>query len=265
MASSCRMLCIQGHPKRKTLSNIGEDEVGKEGFFPHQPFDHYSFGLFDKQCLELMPLILFDISEVFDLMIPLCAFAVQRSSAVWYTTCWSSFFLSPKIVVFVFPSQAATRLAQLVKLRDEFRRRAIMAMKAGREWDHWITAVAQDEVLHIDSRVWCVYIILYIYIFIIILYIYIYTYVCANIVSECLWLDGLAIRRFCGFDPCRLIHSAVRRLLTLCPGGCGVELERQRRHKTRQSRNTTEVWEWCWCTCPFYVFIGAAKGEKQPF
>jgi len=26
-------------------------------------------------------------------------------------------------------------------------------MKAGREWDHWITAVAQDEVLHIDSRV----------------------------------------------------------------------------------------------------------------
>ena len=171
MASSCRMLCIQGHPKRKTLSNIGEDEVGKEGFFPHQPFDHYSFGLFDKQCLELMPLILFDISEVFDLMIPLCAFAVQRSSAVWYTTCWSSFFLSPKIVVFVFPSQAATRLAQLVKLRDEFRRRAIMAMKAGREWDHWITAVAQDEVLHIDSRVWCAYIILYIYIFIIILYI----------------------------------------------------------------------------------------------
>lgn len=165
MASSCRMLCIQGHPKRKTLSNIGEDEVGKEGFFPHQPFDHYSFGLFDKQCLELMPLILFDISEVFDLMIPLCAFAVQRSSAVWYTTCWSSFFLSPKIVVFVFPSQAATRLAQLVKLRDEFRRRAIMAMKAGREWDHWITAVAQDEVLHIDSRVWCAYIILYIYIY----------------------------------------------------------------------------------------------------
>ena len=146
--------------------------------------------------------------------------------------------------------------------RTSFRRRAIMAMKAGREWDHWITAVAQDEVLHIDSRVWCVYIILYIYIYNYIIYIH----TCVpNIVAECLWLDGLAIRRFCGFDPCRLIHSAVRRLLTLCPGGCGVELERQRRHKTRQSRNTTEVWEWCWCTCPFYVFIGAAKGEKQPF
>lgn len=111
----------------------------------------------------------------------------------------------------------------------------------------------------------CIYYSIYIYIYNYIVYIYIYTYVCANIVSECLWLDGLAIRRFCGFDPCRLIHSAVRRLLTLCPGGCGVELERQRRHKTRQSRNTTEVWEWCWCTCPFYVFIGAAKGEKQPF
>lgn len=194
MASSCRMLCIQGHPKRKTLSNIGEDEVGKEGFFPHQPFDHYSFGLFDKQCLELMPLILFDISEVFDLMIPLCAFAVQRSSAVWYTTCWSSFFLSPKIVVFVFPSQAATRLAQLVKLRDEFRRRAIMAMKAGREWDHWITAVAQDEVLHIDSRVWCVYIILYIYIYNYIIYI-IYIHTCVptsslNVYDLMVWLSG---------------------------------------------------------------------------
>ena len=47
-------------------------------------FDHSSFdGLFDNQCLELAPLILNDVSEFFcDLMIALCAFALQRSSAV---------------------------------------------------------------------------------------------------------------------------------------------------------------------------------------